>query len=204
MTAADRMNFAHAYGVMAEMFNEPVSTTKMEGYFAALSDLPYDDVSRAIRVVMQEARFFPRPVELREAVRGNPDQRAEQRWGLVLEAVRRVGYVGHPQFEDPLVLQAIERLWGSWNEMCRTLPSGGPELVGWIKQFRMVYATLATRHQQDLKQPMLPAATREVFHRLEDIAKRKALPAGETIQTDLNGVPMWAGAHLVGDECGEW
>jgi hypothetical protein len=114
MQAADRANFARGYGVMAEMFNEPVSATKIEAYFSALSDLPYEDVERAIRVVMQEARFFPRPIELREAVRGNPEQRAEERWGKVVEAVRRVGYMGQPVFDDPLVSQAIDRLWGSW------------------------------------------------------------------------------------------
>jgi hypothetical protein len=198
MNAEHRVPFAEAMGVLAETFNEPISATKVEAYFSALSDLPFDDVARAARKVLQEARFFPKPVELREAVRGSAAERADDRWGLVMEAVRRVGYNGHPTFDDPLILQVVERLWGTWEALCRSLPAGGPELVGWIKQFKAVYVTLATREHQDLRTPMLSEATRAVIHQVEDIAKRKVMPAPETVQEDLDGRPMWAGALLVG------
>ena len=40
---------------------------------------------------------------------------------------------------DPRTLRAVNELWGGWRRLCETLPAEGPELVGWIKQFKATY-----------------------------------------------------------------
>lgn len=176
MTDHDRARFGEALGVLAETFNDPLSQTRLEAYFVALRDLPWPAVEGALRTLLRAGRWFPKPVEIREAVEGSPGDRAALAWGAVLEQVRRVGYCGTPTFTDPLTAATIDRLWGSWAALCETLPAGGPELVGWVKQFTAVYGTLATRAAHEAAQ--LPAArpsrrTAQVLAQVAALAEQK-------------------------------
>ena len=54
--------------LVAEMFQESLSETRITGYCEALSDLPDDDVLSAMRESVKRCKFFPRVAELREIV----------------------------------------------------------------------------------------------------------------------------------------
>lgn len=145
MTERDRPQFAEAMHAMAETFNEPVSEIRAEAYFDALRDLPLERVNAAVRLALRTCRFFPKPVDLRELVEGSADQRADFAWGEVLSQIRRVGYMGTPTFIDPSVAETVRQVWGHWRRLCETLPAAGPELVGWMKQFKAAYGTVSAR-----------------------------------------------------------
>ena len=145
MTEADRPTFAEAMHVLGETFNEPVSTIRAEAYFDALSDLEWWQVERAVRTSLKTATFFPKPVELRALVEGTTEEKADTAWGEVIQQVRAVGYMGRPRFSDPGTFTAIQALWGGWQQLCETLPNEGPELVGWVKQFKATFQTLTHR-----------------------------------------------------------
>lgn len=138
MTEVDRVAFAEGLFTLAEAFNEPISDAKVEAYFGALSDLAVQDVTHAMRLALRNGKFFPRPADLRETVEGDQEALADAAWGTVLKEIRRVGYMGVPNLE-PQTMRAVRELWGSWQRLCETLPAEGPELVGWIKQFKQVY-----------------------------------------------------------------
>jgi hypothetical protein len=142
MTDMDRVDFAEAMLILCETFGEPISDLRTEGYFSALSDLPLPSVRAGMNQAMRGCKFFPRPVELRELIEGRAEDAAEAAWGAVLKEIRRVGYIGVPELE-PRVLRAVNELWGGWRRLCETLPAEGPELVGWIKQFKATYASVA-------------------------------------------------------------
>lgn len=142
MTEEDRIRFAEAVYALGEVFNEPISAVRVEGYFDALRDLEIDDVNRAVRRALKDCRFFPKPVELRELVLGNSDGHADAAWGEVVREVRRVGYMGTPAFSDARTMRVIREIWGSWSRLCQTLPGSGPELVGWVKQFKTSFQSL--------------------------------------------------------------
>lgn len=193
MTDQDRPAFAHTLGLLGEAFNEPLSATRIEAYFVALGDLSWPQVERAALLVLREGRFFPKPVEVREAIVGTTDQAADAAWGAVLAQVRRVGYMGTPTFADPLTLPTIGRLWGSWRALCETLPAGGPELVGWIKQFKAVYVALATREAHEAPTGRaLPAVTTAILAQVADLAARKAMPAAGSAGTGVPPHPVTA------------
>lgn len=149
MTDDDRQPFAEGLFTLTETFNEPASDTKIEAYFSALREFDIDDVLRAMRHALQHAKFCPRPAELREAIEGSVDDGADAAWGDVLREIRRVGYVGTPTLDDR-TLRAVRELWGSWQRLCETLPVEGPELIGWIKQFKAAYASGARTEQRAL------------------------------------------------------
>lgn len=149
MTEVDREPFAEALFALADTFNEPMTRTRAEGYFDALGDCTLVQVNAAVRQSMRVSRFFPKPVELRELIEGDREAAADAAWGSVLREIRRVGYVGTPNLEDR-TLRAVRELWGSWQRLCETLPAEGPELVGWVKQFKQVYGSVERTDQRAL------------------------------------------------------
>lgn len=149
MTDLDRETFARALFVMGEAFNEPVSETRAEAYFDALREFTLAHVTGACALAVRTLKFFPKPVELRELVEGDSAAAADAAWGAVLREIRRVGYLGTPNLEDR-ALRAVRELWGSWQRLCETLPAEGPELVGWVKQFKQVYGSVERTEQRAL------------------------------------------------------
>jgi hypothetical protein len=149
MTEMDRPAFAEGMLLLSETFNEPFSDVKIESYFDVLREFDIADVSGAVRHALRTCEFCPRPAKLREFIEGNADDAADAAWGAVLKEIRRVGYMGVPNLE-PRSLEAVRQLWGGWRRLCETLPGEGPELVGWIKQFKATYASVERREQHQL------------------------------------------------------
>lgn len=149
MTEQDRHAFAEAMFAVSETFNEPLSDVKIEAYFDALKEFDVAPVLAALKGSISSSEFFPRPIKLRELIEGDAAGAADAAWGAVLREIRRVGYVGTPNLE-PRALRAVRELWGSWGRLCETLPGEGPELVGWVKQFKQVYGSVEKSEQRAL------------------------------------------------------
>lgn len=173
MTDQDRIQFAEAMHVLAETFGESMTELRTEGYFDALRDFDIQQVNVAVRHALKACRFFPKPVELRELVTGDAEETAQAAWDAVLREIRRVGYVGTPKLE-PRALRAVNELWGGWRRLCETLPNEGPELVGWIKQFKTTYASVERSEERLLtSETMHPTVARFVNLERQRIAEGK-------------------------------
>ena len=170
MTDRDMVSFSEAMTVLGETFNETISPIRLAAYFDALSDHSIDDVLLAAGIANRTARFFPKPVELIELISGT----AEDAWGEVLREVRRVGYVGTPHFESATALATIEAISGSWQQFCGQLPSDGPELIGWMKQFRSAFLVMTARHQEHTL--TLQSADPAVLRAVHQLSENKQFP----------------------------
>jgi hypothetical protein len=73
------------------------------------------------------------------------------------------------------VLRAVKDTWGSWQRLCETLPGEGPELVGWVKQFKAAYQSVDRRVNQELVAGKMPAPIRA---KVLELASRKAMLSG--------------------------
>lgn len=140
MTDAERPYLAKILAVFSSVFNEPVDELKAEGYFAALKDLPLDAVRDAAHAAIKTEKFFPRPARLRELVTGSSEELADVAWAMLLRQIRREGYYGKPTLSET-TWDVVRDLWGSWVNLCQTLPGDGPELQGWHKRFKAAYAS---------------------------------------------------------------
>ena len=156
MTDHDSLTFVRLMNALGETFNEHVSEVRTEAYFDALRDLDIAQVQQAVRQALASCTFFPKPVELRELLTGSAADNADAAWAELIREVRRVGYIGTPAFTDERVSRAIRETWGSWARLCETLPGEGPELVGWMKQFKASVGSLAAR---DTSRALLTEAT---------------------------------------------
>ncbi len=140
MTESDKPRLARVLAVLAETFNETVSEIRAEGYLMGLVDLSIEQVEAAAKAALKSSKFFPRPAELRELAVGSVEDHAEAAWSKLLGEVRRVGAYGAPKLPDEC-RDVMVRLWGTWGHLCATLPCEGPELLGWAKRFKAIYAS---------------------------------------------------------------
>lgn len=154
MTVDDREGFATLMLGLGETYGEPVSDARMEIYFGALADQDLETLRRAATLHVRTQKFFPRPAELREAINGSLDDRAELAWMALLREVRRAGYTGAPEWHGDAALErAAMELYGGWQRLCGSLPADGPELLGYAKQFKATYRAYDTRAQMDALPP---------------------------------------------------
>lgn len=150
MTNTDREQFALLMLGLGETYGEAISDARMEIYFRALDDLALDDIRKAVNVHVRTQKFFPRPAEIREAIDGTLDDRAEMAWAHLLSEVRRKGYTMQPEWPDDATRRAAMELFGGWSRLCACLPAGGPELLGYAKQFKASFRAYAARESRQL------------------------------------------------------
>jgi hypothetical protein len=173
MTEDDRGAFAELMVGLGETYGEPVSTARMEIYFAALRDLPLVQLRQAATLLVRTSKFFPRPSELREALDGSVDERADLAWVKLLQEVRRVGYLGSPDFGDDVALRrAALELFGGWTRLCGSLPAQGPELLGYAKQFKATYRAYDNRA---VRESLPPGETGRELGQAEAVAALSSL-----------------------------
>lgn len=184
MTNQDRSEFAKSLYILGDTFNVAMPDLMADGYFAALQDLTLAQAKQAMAMALQTCKFFPRPVELREILQGDPESNADAGWAEVTREIRRVGYMGQPNFTDARVLAAVNDIWGSWTRLCETLPGDGPELVGWIKQFKSNYRSQGVRARTEaLSSGMTP----ELKEAIGQIANAKRMPGLRLVENDKGG-----------------
>ena len=113
-------------------------------YVKLLADLDAEALIAACQQHIATSKFPPTVAELREACASltRPALPAwADAWGEVLDAIRRVGYLGRPSFSHPLITQAVQGM-GGWKMLCAMEIS---ETATQRAQFRDVYNAYATR-----------------------------------------------------------
>lgn len=146
MTAEDRNEFAKIMLVLGETYNEQVSELRAEGYWLALSEMSIDDFKRAAHHCMKTSKFFPRLVELIEALSGTLDAQEESAWLAYKDAARRIGSYQSPELPTVLA-ETIVAVFGSWEGACTAEFS--PEM--WSakrKEFSRVFRVMLGRQTE--------------------------------------------------------
>ena len=163
---------------MGEVFNEPVSTIRIEMLTRLVEDLPFEKVQAAVVQLGRRATFFPKPGEIRDLVEGNVTDQAEQAWMAMLSEIRRVGYTGTPTWPNDATKRTVEGMFGSWAGLCERLPGGGPELLGYHKQF---VAAFGANWRQAGAGQLGPGRdeARGVLETVQGELKKRGLPAGD-------------------------
>ncbi len=121
MTKHDFKPFTAELALLAEVFKEELSSTRIEGYFVALDNLSFSQVRDSMRAAARtHRRFFPTPAELRDLAQGSPEECAELAWVRAFQAFRNgVGGYRPIDFGDPIMHAAIEAIggWGRFHSL---------------------------------------------------------------------------------------
>jgi hypothetical protein len=68
VTHPDGSTVARMLAALSEVFGEPMTEARIEGYLAALADVPVEHLRLGMQQAMKACTFFPKPAELRRAV----------------------------------------------------------------------------------------------------------------------------------------
>ena len=117
----DKESFFRIMATFGVIFEKNVDKEKMEAYFHLLKSYSIEQISVAAEIIGKErtTASFPKPAEIIQAIEGNPEEQALLAWHKVLEAVQTIGATYSVQFNDPKIHSVIERMWGSWIELCK-------------------------------------------------------------------------------------
>ena len=96
-----------------------VSHLKMDLYYNALKDLSIEQLNDAVNIlcVTKTIKTWPLPAEIRQAVEGNPTDRANVAFDKLIGAVRGIGPYRTVIFDDPAI-HAFIQSYGGWEEIC--------------------------------------------------------------------------------------
>ena len=117
MTADDRIEFATIVAALAELHGKELTDAATELYFRALADVEIAEFRKAAATAARTCKFFPKPVEILDLVRGPGNDRAALAWTELQQQVSSVGGYGKPEFADPALTETV-RLLGGWEDVC--------------------------------------------------------------------------------------
>ncbi len=114
-------------------------------YVQYLSDIPLAHLTVVVDQVIIESEFLPTVHKIRErylAIIAPERLSAADAWGLVIQQIMRVGHVGTPKFDDPVVAQVVKGM--GWLELCKS-----ENQMADRAHFIKMYGELADRQAQD-------------------------------------------------------
>ena len=139
-SSSDRKRCLGLISALAATFGKEVDEAMLMGFDLGLSDLPPDDVERAVRRAIRECKFLPTVRELRELAGEMPvESRAVIAWGEVRRAISREGGYRTVSFSDGACNAAIRQM-GGWARICQYTTDEIDRVVG--PQFKKSYAAL--------------------------------------------------------------
>ena len=95
-----------------------LSEAQIRVYFAALSDIPHDQLASACLRAVRENQWFPTCAELRRFVEASPEDRALLAWNGLQTAAAEVGAYASLELEDVCAAEALCQVFGSWPGYC--------------------------------------------------------------------------------------
>lgn len=123
---------------LCEIHNKTTSTLLLSLYWKVLEPFTDEQCEEAFKQLIYEGKFFPKPADFNEILRGSKEDRAVIAWGEVVEAIRRTGPYQSVCFADTTIHSVIEFMggWpatGDWPES---------ELKWKQKEFERLYAIM--------------------------------------------------------------
>ena len=120
MTTSEATELAKMLGAMAELYGHKLTDAQLALYIATMADFPLASVRAAAKTYMRApgSKWFPKPGELVELIDGNPEDRANQAWLALGEAIRWVGAWKPLVVADRCWAKAVEQVFGGWPEAC--------------------------------------------------------------------------------------
>ena len=129
MQQLDYARFSIAMCALGEVFNRELTEPLIQIYFRAMNGLSIEDFERACYSAINECKFFPKPVELREMLDGSRDDQATAAWELACEANYKTGGYQSVYFEDGSIGSAVMTVFQTWHDMAESLTTLSPEMI---------------------------------------------------------------------------
>jgi hypothetical protein len=131
--------FKQYMAALSEIHNKDLSALLNSIYWETLKPYTDEECERAFKELVFSTKFFPKPADFLELLRGKTEDLGGRAWIKVIEAIRQPGPYKAVQFYDP-VIHSIFKFWGGWPCVQEWKDS---ELKWKQKEFERLYALMA-------------------------------------------------------------
>lgn len=122
MQDEDRKAFADTLQGALSFYGVDLTPFALDVWWQACRRVSLEQVGKALTAHALDpdrGHFAPKPADIVRVLHGTQTDRSLVAWGLVLEAMQRVGAYASVDFGDPAIHCAIEDA-GGWPAICRT------------------------------------------------------------------------------------
>lgn len=141
---ADGKEFGKILSITAEVHGKELSKIVVGVYFETLKEFTIDEVSSAFNKHLREAKYFPKPSEIIDIIKGidgSIDGQAMIQASIVWNAIGRIGHGSSIQFKDPVTTAVINQAFGGWIKLASEMVDR--EHKWFMKDFTKFYETYA-------------------------------------------------------------
>jgi len=109
----DEVKFKEFMTVLCEIHDKRLTQLLSDLYWKILEPFSDEDCGRAFKELVYECKFFPKPAEFIEILKGKKQDQAMTAWIEVVNAIKRIGPYQSIDFGDPVIHGVIEFM-GGW------------------------------------------------------------------------------------------
>jgi len=110
----DEIKFKEFMAGIGVIFDKDISDNLASVYWKIFEPFSDEDCENAFNQIITTCKFFPKPVEFLEILRGRSDDNSIRAWILVDEAMRKHGNYASIDFGEPKIHRIVEIL-GGWD-----------------------------------------------------------------------------------------
>ena len=141
--------FKRGLGELYLIFGGERSEARDQLYFDNLRDLKNEDFAKAVKLIIQNNKFFPKIAEIRQVIK-NSDGDVLEAWTRFREEIGENGVYGKPHFKRQILHDCVRHL-GGWQTVSYVERKDMPFLR---RDFERVYKML--RQREEIAQIQLP------------------------------------------------
>jgi len=116
----DEIKFKEYMSLLSETFDKPVSGSLNDLYWKILEPFTDEQCESAFKEIIYSSKFFPKPADFMEILKGKKEHRATEAWIEVLNAIKRIGNYESVKFSDP-VIHSVLQVMGGWDKLAATM-----------------------------------------------------------------------------------
>ena len=149
--------FKQKVGELYLIFGGERNEARDQLYWENLRALKNEDFAKAVKLIIQNNKFFPKIAEIRQLIK-NSDGDVLEAWNEFRDEIREHGVYSLPQFKKPILHQVV-RFLGGWQTVSYVERKDMPFLR---RDFIEIYKVLRQREEIDKIQLPEPAEKKKI------------------------------------------
>lgn len=133
--------FAEYMATLSVIYDKEITKPLTDIYWKTLEPFSDEQCEAAFRNIIATCKFFPKPAELLENIRGTTENRSAKAWIKVVRAIKGIGNYASVKFDDPVIHSVLEFM-GGWDKIWDWQTS---EMVWKQKEFERLYGIMESK-----------------------------------------------------------
>jgi hypothetical protein len=138
----DKIKFKELMTALCELHDKKLSQTLADIYWESLNQFTDDQCIKVFKELILSSKFFPKPADFMEILKGKKEHNATIAWIEVLNAIKRIGNYESVKFADP-VIHSVLQVMGGWDQLAATMTTDEEKWKQ--KEFERLYQVMERR-----------------------------------------------------------